>query len=93
MATGDKHIRIVIIVIKSGPSAVICSFQDFEQEKSVKTEIFLASMINSKHVYLGGSLLFGPPNAYFLGSLDPPPPPPPGNRRAWQKSAIRLLNQ
>ena len=37
---GDKHTRIVIIAMKSRPSAVICrSFQDFEQEKSVKTEI------------------------------------------------------
>ena len=36
---GDKHTHIVIIAIKSRPSAVICSFQDFEQEKSVKTEI------------------------------------------------------
>ena len=36
-------------------------------------------MINSKHVpfLLGGPLLFGPPNAYFLGGPDPP-----GNRRA-----------
>ena len=36
---GDKHTRIVITIIKSYPSTVICSFQHFEQEKSVKTEM------------------------------------------------------
>ena len=36
----DKHTRIIVnIIIKSWPSAVIYSFQDFEQEKSVKTEM------------------------------------------------------
>ena len=36
----DKHTRIIVnIIIKSGPSAVIHSFQDFEQEKSVKREM------------------------------------------------------
>ena len=36
----DKHTRIMAnIIIKSWPSAVIYSFQDFEQEKSVKTEM------------------------------------------------------
>ena len=35
-----KHTRIIVnIIIKSWPSAVIYSFQDFEQEKSVKTEM------------------------------------------------------
>ena len=33
------HTRIVIIIIKSWPSVVICSFQDFEQEKCDKTEM------------------------------------------------------
>ena len=36
---GDKHTRIVIMAIKPRSSAMICSFQDFEQEISVKTEI------------------------------------------------------
>ena len=37
---GDKHTRIMVnIIIKSCPSAVIYNFQDFEQEKSVKTEV------------------------------------------------------
>ena len=36
----DKHNRIIVnIIIKSWPSAVIYSSQDFEQEKSVKTEM------------------------------------------------------
>ena len=36
----DKHTCIIVnIIIKSWTSAVIDSFQDFEQEKSVKTEM------------------------------------------------------
>ena len=36
---GDKHNRIAIINVKTLPSAVICSFQDFEQEKFDKVEM------------------------------------------------------
>ena len=36
---GDRRTRFAIIILKSLHSAVIYSFQDFEQEKSVKTEI------------------------------------------------------
>ena len=79
---GDKPTRIVIIAIKFRPSAVICSFQDFEQEKSVKTNfILLASMINSRHVYFYWGVLYSlDPQCISLGGSGPPQPP--GNRRA-----------
>ena len=49
-------------------------------------------MINTRRVYFywGGSLLFGPPNAYLWGG--PPPPRPPGNRRACLRSLPKLNN-
>ena len=48
-------------------------------------------MTNSKHVHLywGGPLLFGPPNAYFWGGEDPPDPP--GNRRACREATRKRL--
>ena len=59
---------------------MICSFQDFEQEKICQDRnfILLVSMINSKHVYFywGGSFtLWTPPMHIFWGVQTPPTPP------------------
>ena len=63
-----------MIVVKSWPRAVTCSFQDFEREKSVKENIiFLVFMINSKHVHFyWGSFTPCPPQCISLGDPDPP---------------------
>ena len=87
---GDKHTRIVIIAIKSRSSAVISSFQDFEQEISVKTNFsLLVSMINSKHVYFyWGSFTLWTPQCIFLGGSGPPQPPRESTRlskRCWNR--------
>ena len=62
---GNKHTRIIVnIIIKSWPSAVMYSFQYFEQEKSVKTEMYFISIHDKQQTcsfLLGGPLLFGPP--------------------------------
>ena len=39
MLSDLMHTRIDIIITKSCPSVVKCSFQDFKQEKSDKTEL------------------------------------------------------
>ena len=54
-------------------------------------------MTNSKHVHLywGGPLLFGPPNAYFWGGQDPPTPPgidaPAGNELVQEQLILNEL--
>ena len=62
-----------MVVVKSWPRAVTCSFQDFEREKSVKENIiFLVLMINSKHVHFYWGVLYSlPPPMHIFGGSRP----------------------
>ena len=89
---GDKHARVIVnIIMKSWPSSVIYSFQDFEQEKSVKTNVIsLVFVINSKHVHFYSGVLYplNPLNEYFRFVREVTTPLTPGNRHAF--SLVRL---
>ena len=83
----------MIIAIKSRSSAVIYSFQDFEQEINQSRQKFYFVSIHDKKqtrlFSLGVLYSLDPPNAYLWGGPDPP-----GNRRAWsQRGRPAWLNK
>ena len=80
---GVKHTPTVIIAIKSKPSAVICSFQDFEQKNPSRQKFYFVSIHDKQQTcsfLLGGPLLLVPPQYISLGGPDPLNPS--GNGRA-----------
>ena len=65
------------IIVKSWPGAVIYSFQDFEPEKSVKTELILLvfMIIANMFIFIGGSFTLWTPSVHIFWGSGPPDPP------------------